>query len=335
MPLDNAAMTLADYAVLKNDPLTAGVVLSLHKLGSVLQDMKFKTTNTGVIRGARFTHSGLPTATFRKLNDSATTVRATPSSYMERSFILSNNIDVDDVMMRDQALGVNPQAAQLQAYLESVSRVINDYFINNDPITGDDDAPIGIRYRLDNPSEYGVSSDLKWNHGGVDLSPAGLTATTANNFIRQLDEHLHAMGSPEGDDIVIYMNETLAAAFPAALRVLGVGGWGFVPDAFGRMVTKFRNATVRALGRALDGTTKVIANTETAAGADGTSDFTSYYMVKYSPGYFEPWQQLPMEVTNFGQVSGQKYHRLNIQWPFGYMHSSLYSIGRGYNIKIK
>jgi hypothetical protein len=334
MPITNAAMNLADYAALRNDELLAGVVLSLHNAGSVLQDMSFVTTGTGAVRGARFTHEGLPTPTFRKLNDDTTTVRATPNAYSESAFILSNNIDVDRVQMTDSSIAVNPVAAQLEAYLAGASRVIDDRFINNSPLTGDADAPVGLRYRLDNPSAFGAKTALKRDFGAVDISPANLTVATANNFLRQLGQLLQEMGAPNGNGLVLYMNEDMAEAMAAALRLLGVGGWGFREDAFGLYVTTFRGATVRVLGRGVDGTTRVITSTETSAGANGSSTHTSIYAVRYGEGYFQPWQQNPIQVTNWGLIPGQNYHRVNVEWPFGWLYQSEYSIARGFGIKI-
>lgn len=334
MPDYPNAMTLAQYAVLSNDPLVAYVANSVHRLGSVLQDIPFITKPTLKFRGVRFTNAGLPEPQFRKINEATTTVRGQAQDFTEQAYILSNNIDVDRLLLLDQNAISDPRMVQLNMFMEAVIFKINDYFINNNPVTGDPDAPTGLRYRLDNPTTYGVNSAMKIDAGGVVMT-AALTADSANAFLAFLQQILDELGAPEGDNLVLYSNELLRRRIDMAVRKLGAGaGFNTMEDAFGRRVDRFKNAVIRTIGRKADASTQIITNTETNAGADGASDYTSLYGVRYGEGFCQGWQVEPLNVVDFGQVSGQNFFRLFIEWAFGFVFEHDRSIVRGYDIKV-
>jgi hypothetical protein len=89
------------------------------------------------------------------------TVTGVPTPYQESAFLIRNYIDVDKFLVQDQNQIVNPRAMRLEGYLKSVAYEFNDKFINNNHATGNADALVGIRARLDDPTTYGSRTDCK------------------------------------------------------------------------------------------------------------------------------------------------------------------------------
>jgi hypothetical protein len=337
MAIDANSLTLADYAQMSNDPRIAAVVYSLHRTGSVLQDIPFATKPTLKMNGVRFTNGNLAATNWRKLNEEPVVAKSTPEQFSESVYILSNNIDTDTKLLQDENQIEDPRSTQFNAWLEGAVYDVNDKWINNNHVTGDVDAPIGLRHRLDNPGDWGVDSGMKIDAGGatVDLSQGGMTAATANNFIEVVQQMFDEMGNPDGDGVILYMNELLKRRFERAVRLLGAGaGWDMTRDAFDRAVTRYKGATIRVTGRKADGTTQIITNTETSAGADGASTFTSMYAARFGEGYAKGWQMNPLVVNDLGVLNNGVIYRINLDWAAGTMFSNTRSMGRLYDIKV-
>lgn len=339
MAIDNNVMTLADYAKVSNSPIVNNVAMSLYNFGSVMRDWGMITNPSLQAKGVRLKNGGLPSVGWRKINESTTVTKATFDPFSEQAYILSNAIDTDIKLIQDNNQIGGPGrilGQQLDAYFEAVAYDVNDKFFNNSHVTGDIDAPVGIRTRLDAPTEYGVESSCKINCGGVDISLANLTAATARSFLYYLDKGLDELGSPEGEGVVLYVNRDLRRLIDAAVKSLGAGGgFDMTQDAFDRRVLAYRNAIVRTVGVKADGTTDIITSTETAAGANGSSTFSSFYMVKYGDTHLQPWQMNELTVEDIGKRSDEpNMYRLFVDWGVGFMQTHTRSIVRGYNVKV-
>jgi hypothetical protein len=290
------------------------------------------------VNGTRFT-GNLATVNWRKLNEASVVTSSTATPYTEQAYILSNMIDVDKKLREDVNSIGDPMGVQLLAYLKAASYDLNDKFFNNDHLTGDADAPVGIRYRLDNPSTMGTNSACKINGSGVDITQGSMTAATAASFIELIEQALSEIdGGVDGNGCVLYMNRLVQRRLGRAIRMLGAGG-GFemVTDAFDRRVMKFRNATIRTIGLKADQSTEIITNTETSAGANGSSTFSSLYAVKYGEGYAQGWQyeSIADSVQFIGQRSDEPTHeRLIIDWAAGMRFDHTRAAARVFNIKV-
>lgn len=338
MAVDTSALTLAQYALMSNEPLVRAVSWSLIEHGSVLQDIPLVTKKSLVANGVRFQGStALPTVGWAKINEEPTVVSATPTPFQEQLYLIRNAIDVDRRLVEDENQIQDPRALQVNAYLKSVAYDVNDKFINNSQVTGDSDAPVGIRVRLDNPSLYGVETEMKIDGGAVDLRVANMTAATANSFFLLLDRLLSNMGNDDGNGVVIYVNEDLRRRMAMAVRMLGAGaGWSTDQDNFGRRVERFRGAVVRTIGRKSDQTTQIITSTETTAGVDGSAsdDYTSLYAVQFGETACMGWQfeDLSGAVRDLGLLNNGVTYRTVIDWGVGLYIPSTRAIGRIYNI---
>lgn len=320
--------------MLSNDPLVMNITYSLLEFDPIFQDLPLINKPTLKINGTRWVGS-LPSVGWRQINESTSVTSGNPSPWSEQAFIVSNAIDVDIKLLQDQNQISDPRVVQTNAWLKSLAYDFNDKFFNNDPVTGDPDAPVGLKYRLDNYSTYGNSSTCKIDGAGVDMTTS-MTATTANTFIETVDSLLDAMGSPDGDGVVLYMNRNLRRRFARAIRVLGAAaGFEMTKDAFDRRVEMYRNAIVRTVGIKSDQSTEIITSTEANTGVAGSSTYTSLYGVRYGDGYCKGWQMAPLYVQDIGQRSDEPtMTRLFIDWAFGYATEDIRSAARVYDIKV-
>lgn len=328
------AVTLAEYATISNDPLVFGITTSLLKNGSPLNDLPLETKPTLVINGSRVV-GNLPSVNWAPLNDSPVSVQTAATPYSERAYIIRNNIDCDMYLVQDSNQIEDPRIFNLRMFLEALRYDINDKFINNNHSTGDVDAPVGLRARLDNPATYAVNSEMKINCNAVDVSLSGITKASALEFMEYLNTALAYMGEEDGNNVVFYMNDVMERRLISIIATMGVAaGFNTQTDAFGRRVTTYRNAKLVNIGRKGDQSTRIITSTETATGASGASVHTSIYGVKYGLDAFCGWQMAPFSALDMGRISGGAIMRIALDWCFGWTMVHTRSICRLYGIKV-
>ena len=338
MPVQAGSMTMGQWAMISNNPLVQTVTMALIAGGNVMgRDIPFQNNETLFVNGVRF-DGGLPAVNWANLNDDSVTVSSQPSPFQEQAYILRNSIDVDEFMVRDRNAIRDPRSVQLEFYLAGVTYDFNDKFINNDHASGNTKAPVGLRARVNNPTQFGVRSENKIDAGGTaaDLSPAGMTAATANAFLEILDQALWSVDAPDGSpNVVIYCNEVFKRRINRAVRVMGTqGGFNQAQDMYGRMVDTYKTCPIRDIGRKADQTTLIIPNTETATGASGASTFTSLYIVNYNDGYFGGWQYNPLQAIDLGQLNTGLQFRTYVSWAGGLINYKNRSLARIYDIKM-
>lgn len=332
-------ITLSDYALMSNSPLVQKFSYGLITAGSILQDLPMKPYKSMKALGSRFLGAGLATVGSRALNADPVSTKSVPSAYSENAYIISNNFDVDRVFIEDINSIQDPMATQFTAYTKALSYWLNDKFINNDHIStsGDTNAIVGLKYRLDNAADYQIPGEMKID-ASCDLSGA-ISPANANKFLEVLDQTLQYLGDSEGNGVVLYCNDLLKRKINTAIRSLGPnGGFSIAQDQFGRQVEKYRAATIRDLGRKADQVTRIISPTETNTGAQGNSNYTSLYGVKYSlegDGLYG-WEFRSMEEA-FSQpflLNNGTQMRTNFDYPVGIFQESIRAITRVYDIKV-
>lgn len=327
-------MTLTQYAMMANSPLVQAVTFSLIQMGNVMQDIPFVTAPTLFVNGVRF-EGNLPNVNWVTLNSPPVPTTGTPKKFQESAFQIRNTLPVDIRFVQDRNRISDPRATQMRAYLESITYEFNNVFINNNHVTGNADAVVGLRARLDDPTTYGVLAENKINAGAVDLTVANATNASFSVFLEYISQLLWSVGSPDGTNVVLYLNENLWRRWDAlAGRFAGGGGFSTSQDQLGRGITRYKNAVLRDIGRLADQTTKIITSTETAAGANGSSTHTSIYAVHYSPEYFSGWQFEPLMAKDLGLNDDGVLYRTLIDWCGGLLSSHTRSMGRVYGIKL-
>lgn len=346
MAIAAGTVTLADYALMSNNPLVRAITYSLIDNGSVIQDIPLVSKKSFTINGARF-EGNLPTVNWSQLNAEGVSTKGTPTAYQEQVYILRNYIDVDKYIVEEENAIVDPRASQTEAYMKALTYDVNYKFIKNDHLSGDVNAPVGLKYRIANGGVFGVRPENSIDGGGVDLSLAGMSQATANKFLVLLDQLLWSVDSPEGTGVTLYMNEVCKRQFAAAIRVMGTsGGFTIMRDQFDRTIQMYKGAIVRDIGYKADQATRIIAGNgvsgsgavgETAAGVDSTgasATFTSIYAVNYSTDHFFGWQFESPNVQDLGLIYNGVIYRTLIDWAVGLVNASTRSIARLFDIKL-
>jgi len=335
MAILTGTVTLADYAQMKNQPLIAAVTYSLILYANVMQDIPLINRNSLTVNGARF-EGNLPTVNWSQINAEGVTTRGVPTAYQEQAYILRNYIDVDKFIVEDVNAITDPRALQSEAYLKALTYDFNYQFFKNDHISGNQNAPVGLRYRIDNGGTFGVRPENKIDALGVVLSQAAATQASSNAFLEYLDQLLWSVDAPDGTGVVLYMNEVMKRRLNYALRLMGTsGGLDITQDQFNRTIASYKGAIIRDPGYKADQATRIITTTETATGAADTgSTYTSIYAVNYGTDHFYGWQFGPPNVEDLGLIYNGAIYRTLIDWAVGLVNASTRSIGRLYDIKL-
>lgn len=346
----NGALTLADQAILSNDPLVKEITKSLHKTWNAIKDIPFTTSPSLRQVGQRYVNSGIPTPNWTGINSEPVAVKGKPKSYEEQMYLLRNKITVDHVLLDQPNNIIDPVEAQVQMYLEGFAYDFNDKFINNDPtsnVGGNSvDAFPGLAYRLNNPNQYDIPTEMVIDTtadialGTLLTNSSSATSLqgigAANRMISDIQRLLDNMNTPDGDGVVFYMSELCKRQVEMAIRVMGIGaGFDITQDSFDRPVEKYKNATIRVVGRKSDGTTPVISNTQTIATVTGSNANTSQiYAVRYGSGYVTGWQSGPFKPQYLGlSKENGIMHNILFDWGCGLWIPHVRAIGR-INVKV-
>jgi hypothetical protein len=334
LSVDANSLTLTDYALMSNSPLIQKISFSLLTMGMVLQDVPMRQYKSMLSNGARYDGTSMPTINWRRLNDGYTVTKAVPTPFQEQAYIASNAIDIDVKILDDVNRIQDPFSLQLMVYLKGLAYDFNDKFVNNNHVTGDSDAPVGLRYRLDNYADYGIPSEMKLSAAATDIS----AGSNVPKLLYYFDNMFIRMGVPEGDGVVIYINEQLSTLLNFGLKLAGTtGGFGFVKDPFERSTQTYKNAKIRVIGRKSDQSTQIITATEDTAGLDAASTYSSAYFVKYGmEDAFHAWEFDSLENSVIGPFKkvDEPQERLAFDWAVGFWQESTRCIGRVYNIKV-
>jgi hypothetical protein len=339
MSIDTNAQTIADYARQSNDVAVQKITLSLLQNGSILDDLPLTTNESLKMTGSRVRGSGLPTVNWGRINKAPASVKAKTERYEEEVALIREIIPIDRRLLSQKNWIEDPIQVQLNALMEAHTYELNTTFFLNDPAdptNGNEDAWVGLRTRLDNPTLYGVESAMKINAGAVDMTTA-MTAATANTFLEIVGQMLAYMGSDDGNGVVFYCNWLLKERWARAIRIAGSGG-GFTitKDAFDRQVTAFRAAKVRNIGFKADQSSLIISNTEASDGTDpGNDHYTSLYACRYGEGRMKGWQTNALKPENLGRSTETGImQNVLIDWGCGLWVPHSRAICRAYGIKV-
>lgn len=333
MAISANAVTLAQYALMSNAPLVQAVTMSLIENGSAMQDIPFVTRPTLLAQGVRFV-GNLPTVNWAKINEEGATTSGTPTPFQEQAYIIRNYIDTDKLLVQDQNQIADPRGIQLAAYLKAATYDFNHKFINNNHTAGDSDALVGLRERIDNAAIWGVNTANKITAGAAVITQAA-TAAQANAFLEWLDQLLWSVDAPDGNGVVLYMNDVMVRRLHYLLRMLsGGGGFSIAQDQFDRTILRYKGALIRDIGYKADQSTRIITVTEDTAGLDGSSNYTSIYAVNYGMDHLFGWQFAPLDARDLGLMENGVIFRTMIDWAGGLYNSHTRSIARLYDLKI-
>jgi len=330
----NGALTLADHAALSNDPLVKEITKSLHMTWNALKDIPLYTSPSLKQVGMRYLNSGIPSPNWTGLNSEPVAVKGKPKSYEESLYLVRNKILVDHVLLDQPTNIIDPIEAQVQIFLEGFAYDFNDKFVNNDPSSpaagNSVDCFPGLAYRMNNVADYDIPAemDLALTGGSADLYTN--SSTTANNFIFKMQELLDNMNAPDGDGVVLYMNEATKRRIELNIRVMGIGaGFDITQDSYQRPVEKYKNATIRTVGRKSDGTTHIIQDTLSNGVTGDAGKCSHIYAVRYGTGYVQGWQSSPFKPQYLGlSKENGIMHNVVFDWGVGLWIPHTRALGR-------
>jgi hypothetical protein len=326
----NGALTLADQAVLSNDPVVKEITMSLHQTWNAIKDIPFYTSPSLRQIGVRYTNEAgtIPTPTWSAINGEPNAVKGKPKSYEEQMYLIRNKITVDSRLLDQPNNIIDPVEAQVKIFMEGFAYDFNDKYINNDPTSAtagnSPDCFPGLKYRLEHRADYDIPSDCLVAPASTSASldtTSSYNALEANGCMSAIQELFDNLNSPDGSGIVLYMNEDTKRRFEFVIRALGAGtGFNTDVDAFDRSVETYKGAKIRTVGRKLDGTTAVIA---------APSNFADIYAVRYGTGYVQGWQSGPFRPEYLGKSKENGImHNVLFDWGMGLWMPNTRSIGR-------
>lgn len=341
--IDSLALNLVDYQQAANDPLTKEVVLCMLKAAPLYERMKVAISPSFTYKGNRITDA-LPDPTGTQLNSAPTVVKTNTRPFTEELFLKEFQYQLHDLYRREKNAIEDPMNIQAKGAIQGHVFRCNDALINNVHTTGDANWVVGVRGRLDDPTTYGTNaSDCKRDAGGAsaDMS-ASATSATFGEFTKQVDRLLEETNATEDGDTVIIVGSTLYHNWNSiSRRFSGSGGFSTATDQLGRQITKYGNVPVMRAGRKTPTGTwpalsqaQVITDTETAAGVDGASNFSSLYVIRFGDMGFKGWSFGRLETGKPEKLSGTNVWQVTMSDTLGVYQTDTRALGRLFDIKV-
>jgi hypothetical protein len=350
MPIDPNGVTLADYALMSNDPKIAEIAMCMVKAGSVFKYVPIITKKSLTLNGTRIID--LPNPTWANLGDDPTIQKTRPKPYQETFYFWREGVTFDRYLLMEENAISDIVDIQTKALIEARTYELNDAFINNVhraipnrrrsasvPLAEQKKCFVGLRERLDNPVYGMISADCK-RQSAADLSDANISGAQANKLIREFQTLLDAMGAPMGEDCISWWSDDLVARIEYGIRDMGAGG-GFemTKDAFDRNILTYRNCKIERIGRVRpqDGGSQpyIISSTESQNGdTDTTGTYTSVYVAKLNKQTLHAWQFEEPFVEPEYHLEKKVLKQANFEGGYGINVPNNRAIGRLHGIKV-
>jgi hypothetical protein len=287
--------------------------------------------------------SGLPAPGFRSLNEAPTETKATWGQMQETLKILENDIIVDPVLLMLDSIQ-NVQAANTEAYVKALGYFVNNTLINGDSST-DVESPDGLLRRLRVDARFsGQTVNATADTTKLDITAATGVDADRHVYLDKLDELIAQMGGVNGgesvDGLNFLINAQLERAHWGMLRRLKL--FDTTKDQFGRVVTSHRGVPFIDVGfkpasavlgefdtAGETGGQQIISNDgdgagssevpTTGNGANGYSNATSMYIVRFDQDFFCGLQVGPLKVRHLGESTDNPHKdKVNFRWVFGF-----------------
>lgn len=278
--------TLADYQATAADPLSAAVVQTWREASPLLDMLTFKTNDLLSQKFIRF--NTLPTATWRKIGESFVQMKVNPDTVEERLYFMGGKIDIPREYVKAGSM-VNQRVQQEQAALKAMAFGFNEAFFINTPLV-DEDAPIGLWYRLVNDFASAQSIDS----AALDISPDTSATNVAHKLFDFVDAALDQVDGNPGDK-VLWMNTTVYRRFQSLCRQSSL--LATTKDNLGRQFTTYGEGgpKIMDVGYKRDLSTHILPDTELDDGTALTGGAASSIIVtRFGEPYVAGWcQEMP------------------------------------------
>lgn len=337
------AYNLVDYHLMSNEPLVKEVTLQMLKATPLYEKLPVTIKKSFTMKGSRITDQ-LPDNTGTSVYDAPQISKTDPRPFTEEAYNKEFGFQVHDLYRMEENAIQDPMDVQAKGAIQGHVFRCNNAFINNNHVTGDSKWVVGIRERLDNPGTFGTNPDCKRDAGGAaaDMSPTGATAVTFTEYSRQVDTLLEETNATQDGNTIIVLGSALYHLWNANLRRFsGSGGFSQSEDQFGRTINKYDGIPVMRAGRlAPTGTypaltqSQVITATETAAGADGASTFSSLYVIRFGDNGLMGWSFDRLKTFPPEKLSGLLVWQVLMRETLGLFQTDPRAVGRLFDIKV-
>jgi hypothetical protein len=330
--IPTGVLPLADWAKFTNDPLVQKITQSMYEQENVYTLIPFMQKKRTKISIKRWTDN-LPRVDFVPANTDPPVSTGTPEDAQESVSIVRNIIPIDHIFLEDEGNIGDPLGQQMEAYIWNWTYKANYSFIKNGTTTlNDPHAPLGLQWRLDNPAQSGVQSELKVSAGGLSFT-GSMTQANALAFAEYFETVLSYMNAKSGENVIAFMNDQMKRRIKTAIALMGdSAGFSSGRDNYDRLVETWRGVRMVDIGRSSAGggpTGNIITSTENAAGTSDTgSTHSSIYFVKVGENAFHWWHFDPMRAIRNGINDDGIIKQITMEYVFGLAQHNTYSIAR-------
>lgn len=274
--------TLADFS-LTASPLTRAVIKTWREASPFLDMLSFKTDAQLTQEGIRF--NALPTVPWRKIGETFSDVKVTPDPWRERLHFMGAKIDTPKEYVMAKSL-VDVRAQQSEAIMQGAAFAFNDAFFNNTP-TGDEDAIVGLWYRIHNDLGSNQAFDA-----ALDISPDTAVTDWYFQMFDKVDDLIDRVDG-EPSQKVLSMGRTMYYRFVAGLRK---ANQLFSEEHLGKKFLTYGpgGAKIIQAGYKVDQTTQILGDAEVNNTALTGGGESSMYCMRFGEPYIAGWaMQMP------------------------------------------
>jgi hypothetical protein len=313
------AVTLNDVLKGQKDPFAVGFIKNLLRQSDLLKIIPLQTVDSLEVEGARW--QTLPSTGTRKVGGTYTEASGATETVKETLFIYGGDITIDRVLSKVKSKFQDELTNQVAMKSQSLSSVINDYFINGDhSVAAYGDGFEGLKKRISN-----LPARMTIDLGSDSLKVLASTANE-NTFVDAVHEAIKKVGGGQNQNLkggfkgAIFCNETTYLGMGKVLRRLGLLNQN--TDSFDRVFDSFQGFALIDVGFKNDQSTEIITDTEDPG--DAGNDASSLYVVRFgeddglhmiqlagtSPAPYDPVK------AGEGGASGPAFMR-RIDWAIG------------------
>jgi hypothetical protein len=264
-------LTLAEAALIEEDPLRRGVMETIHLETAFLSLVPFYE-----IEGSAYSYNledTLPGVEYRAVNSAYAESTGTYNNASESIVIAGGEADVDTFIQRTQSNLNDQRALQERAKAKAMGFQFQDSFINGS-VVRDANEFDGLNRRLVGDQVLTPST-----HSGDYIEIMGTTDEDRHAFLDYLDELLALVPGINGSNGLIVMSSRAQAKFSSSLRRLTMATT--TADQLGRQFDSYRGIPFVDAGTNPWTGDPIVSETEPSGGGAPTNDTTSIYAVKF------------------------------------------------------
>lgn len=299
--------TLLDYEMTA-DPVTRAAIKTWREVSPIMDLLSFKTAAQLTQEGIRF--NSVPTVPWRPIGQAFPQLKVNSDPWRERLHFLGAMIDIPKEYVNAGGI-VDLRATQSEAIVKGSGYAFNDAFFNNTgDASGDEDAIVGLWYRIKNDLATAQKFDAN-----LDVSDDTAVTGWQHKMFDKVDQLLDLVDG-EPNQKVLFMGRTLYFRFVSALRS---SNQLFTEDWLGRKLTTYGmgGAKIMQAGYKADQATQILADAENGITALTSGSDSSMYCVRFGEPYLGGWSQYLPKAEDVGLLENRTHYRTVVDGSFG------------------